>query len=80
MSEEHPKGKFVTVFASKAFDAESEADLVQGLLDSADIRSVIVRENVPELPTGGVEVRVLPQEADAARRIIEEARATGSED
>lgn len=78
MSEEHPTGKFVTVFSSKAVDAELEADTIHSLLESADLGSVIVRENVPELPTGGVEVRVLPQEAEEANRLIEEALKAGS--
>ena len=77
MSKEHPKGKFVTVFSSNAHDAESEADTIHSLLESAGLQSVIVRENVQELPTGGVEVRVLPDEADEARELIEEALETG---
>lgn len=77
MSEEHPKGRFVTVFSSKANDAELEADTIHSLLKSAGLASVIVRENVPELPTGGVEVRVLPQEADEARQLIAAALKTG---
>lgn len=77
MSQEHPKGKFVTVFSSNAHDAESEADTIHSLLESAGLQSVIVRENVQELPTGGIEVRVLPDEADEARELIEEALETG---
>jgi hypothetical protein len=80
MSQEHPKGKFVTVFSSNAHDAESEADTIHSLLESAGLQSVIVRENVQELPTGGVEVRVLPQEAEEARELIEEALETGWDD
>jgi F0F1-type ATP synthase delta subunit len=80
MSEEHPKGKFVTVFSSKAIDAELEAETIHGVLESARLSSVIVRENVPELPTGGVEVRVLPQEADEARALIKAALKSGSSD
>ena len=77
MSEEHPTGKFVTVFSSNAHDAESEADTIHSLLGSAGLQSVIVRENVQELPTGGVEVRVLPQEADEARELIKQALEAG---
>ena len=77
MSREHPTGEFVTVFSSSAHDAESEADTIHSLLESAGLQSVIVRENVHELPTGGVEVRVLPDEADEARELIEEALETG---
>jgi hypothetical protein len=77
MSKAHPKGEFVTVFSSSAHDAESEADTIHSLLESAGLQSVIVRENVQELPTGGVEVRVLPDEADEARELIAEALETG---
>ena len=77
MSAAHPEGKFVTVFSSNAHDAESEADTIHSLLESAGLQSVIVRENVQELPTGGVEVRVLPSEADEAKALIEEALETG---
>ncbi len=77
MSEEHPKGEFVTVFSSNAHDAETEADTIHSLLESAGLQSVIVRENVQELPTGGIEVRVLPDEADEARELIEQALETG---
>ena len=77
MSAEHPEGELVTFFSSNAHDAESEADTIHSLLESAGLQSVIVRENVQELPTGGVEVRVLPDEADEARELIEEALETG---
>lgn len=63
--------ELVTVFASSNFDAESEADIVYGLLQSSDIEAVIVRQNVPELPTGQVEVRVLESQAEEARMLIE---------
>lgn len=71
---EHPQDEFITVFSSAAFAAESEADTVHALLESADLNSMIVRENVPELPTGGIEVRVLASDADAARKLIEAAK------
>lgn len=77
MAREHLKDEFVTVFSSNAHDAESEADTIHSLLESAGLQSVIVRENVQELPTGGVEVRVLADEADEARELIEEALETG---
>ncbi len=77
MSKVHPTGEFVTVFTSNAHDAESEADTIHSLLESAGLQSVIVRENVQELPTGGVEVRVLADEADEAKELIEEALETG---
>ena len=75
--QEHPQDRFVTLFSSSNFDAESEADTIHALLASAGIESLIVRENVPELPTGEVEVRVLEHNAEVARKIIEAARQTG---
>jgi len=54
---------------------ESEAMVVQGLLSSAGIESVITNLDAPQdvLPgVGGVLVRVNPEDADEARRIIED--------
>jgi hypothetical protein len=67
--------ELVTVFASSNFDAESEADIVYGLLTSSGIEAIIMRQNVPELPTGVVEVRVLESQAQEARELI--ASSTG---
>lgn len=75
---QHPEDQLITVFASHNFDAESEAETVQSLLRSADLESLIVRENVVELPTGNVEVRVLADVAEEARRVIDEAAREGS--
>jgi len=74
----HPQDKFVTVFSSDHHDAESEAEMVHGVLESAGLSSTIVRENVTELPTGHVEVRVLASEAESARELIDEARKGGA--
>lgn len=72
MSEEKIRDEeFVNVFESSNFDAESEADVVYGLLTSSGIDAVIVRQNVPELPTGVVEIRVLESKADEARMLID---------
>ena len=72
--ERHRDENFENVFSSSNRDAESEAETIRGLLESAGIEAMLVRENVPELPTGLVEVRVLESEAAEARRVIEEAR------
>jgi len=63
--------EFVTVFESSNFDAESEADVIYGLLTSSGIDAVIVRQNVQELPAGVVEVRVLESKAAEARALID---------
>jgi hypothetical protein len=71
VSEKHiDDEELVNVFASSNFDAESEAEIVHGLLQSSGIDSMIVRQNVPELPTGVVEVRVLESRVEDARTLI----------
>jgi putative signal transducing protein len=57
---------------------ESEAMVIRGLLDSAGIDALITGLDSPQdvLPgVGGVVVRVAAENADAARRIIEEYAA-----
>jgi hypothetical protein len=66
--------ELVTVFRSRSHSAEVEAESIHGLLESADLKSLIVRENVPELPTGWVEVKVLASDAEEAKQIIESAQ------
>jgi hypothetical protein len=72
--EDYSPDDFVTVFRSRSRSAEVEAEAIHGLLQSADLKSLIVRENVPELPTGWVEVKVLASEAEEAKQLIESAQ------
>jgi hypothetical protein len=74
VAEEHSRDEFVTVFASRQVQAEIEAEAIHGLLESAGLESIIVRENVPELPTGQVFVRVLASDREDAERLIADAR------
>lgn len=56
---------------------ESEAMVVHGLLESAGIESIITNLDAPQdvLPgVGGVVIRVNPEQAEAARQLIEEYR------
>lgn len=76
--QEYSPDELVTVFRSRSHSAEVEAESIHGLLQSADLKSLIVRENVPELPTGYVEVKVLASEADEARQLIQSARQGGT--
>jgi len=69
----------VTVFTGDGISAESEAQSIHGLLESSGIESLLVRENVPELPVGLVEVRVMESQAARAQEIIQEGRAGGPE-
>lgn len=60
----------VTVFRGSGLSAESEAQSIHGLLESSGIESLLVRENVVEIPVGLVEIKVLDSVADRAREII----------
>lgn len=56
---------------------EAEALVVQGLLESNGIETLLTNLDAPQdvLPgVGGVIIRVSPDDADEARRIIEEQR------
>ena len=71
---EAPKidGDLVTIFDTRQ---ESEAMVIQGLLTSAGIESVITALEVPQdvMPgVGGVVVQVNPAQAEQAREIIAE--------
>ena len=67
----------VDIFGTKD---DSEAMVVQGLLDSAGIDSVLVSLDAPQevLPgVGGVVIRVAPEQAEQAKRLIEEYSLDG---
>ena len=69
----------VDVFGTKE---DSEAMVVKGLLDSAGIDSVIVSLDAPQevLPgVGGVVIRVAAENAEEARRMIEEYRTAAEQ-
>jgi hypothetical protein len=78
--EDYSADELVTVFRSRSHSAEVEAESIYGLLQSADLKSLIVRENVPELPTGWVEVKVLASEAADAQQLIQSAQQGGAGD
>lgn len=66
--------ELVAVFDTKD---EAEALVVQGLLDSAGIESMLTNPEVPQdiLPgVGGMVVRVRPEQAEMARSLIAEQR------
>ena len=77
MSGEFSDDRFVTVFSSRRHNAEVEAETVRGLLESAGLQSLIVRENVVELPVGKVWVRVLASDAEEAKELIRNALDAG---
>ena len=72
-------GALVDVFGTKE---DSQALVVKGLLDSAGIDSVIVSLDAPQevLPgVGGVVIRVTAEDAEEARRLIEEYRTSAEQ-
>src|ERR1700752_1980987 len=69
----------VDVFGTKD---DSEAMVVQGLLDSAGIESALVSLDAQQevLPgVGGVVIRVAPENAEEAGRLIEEYRTSAEQ-
>ncbi|MGB9103729.1 MAG: DUF2007 domain-containing protein [Terriglobales bacterium] len=73
-----PNEELVQVFGS---NEESEAMVVSGLLETAGIDCLVTAIAAPQdvLPgVGGTVVKVAAEEADEARRIIEEYRASAA--
>lgn len=69
----------VDIFGTKE---DSEAMVVQGLLDSAGIESALVSLDAPQevLPgVGGVVIRVAKENAEQAQRLIEEYRTSAEQ-
>ena len=72
-----PGGELVEIFDTQQ---ESEAMVVRGLLESAGIEALMSSLDAPQdvLPgVGGVIIRVPAGQAEEARRMIREYRATG---
>jgi hypothetical protein len=67
----------VSLFESNAVDAEAEAEVIRGLLESNGIPTNIVTGG-PVPPVGWI-IQVPRKRLEEARRLIEEARATGPE-
>jgi hypothetical protein len=67
----------VTLYNAPIVDAEIEADLIRGVLESNGIASVMVRNSV--VPSLGFEVKVPRARAEEAERLIAEAKAAGPE-
>lgn len=79
-SQPNPNEKLVKVFDS---EQESEALIVKGLLNAAgidsDITSVdVIQDMFPGL--GGIVILVRQEDAEEARRLIEESRNSVSDD
>ena len=78
-SDSSDQGELVEVFATQQ---ESEAQVVQGLLESAGIQSLLVADVGPQdvLPVGGVVVRVAQSDAERARQMIAESKTVSDVD
>jgi hypothetical protein len=67
----------VPLFTSQTVDAEMEADVIRGILESNGIPSVLQR--AAQYPNLGFELRVPRAFAEEAGRLIAEQRAAGPE-
>ena len=67
----------VTIYESSTDDSEAEADVLCGLLESNGIPATVVRGTM--FPSLGYSVQVPRARLEEARRVIDEARATGPE-
>lgn len=67
----------VTLYESNSVDAETEAEVIRGLLESNGIPANIVSGG-PVPPVGFI-VQVPRNQLQEAQRVIDEARATGPE-
>jgi len=67
----------VTLYTSLAVDAEMEADVIHGLLESNGLPSMVVR--APQYPALGYEVQVPRAHLEEAKRVIAEAESAGPE-
>jgi len=75
-----PNEELVEVFGSKE---ESETMVVSGLLETAGIDCMVTATDAPQdvLPgVGGVVVKVAAEDAEEARQIIEDYRASAAAD
>jgi hypothetical protein len=70
-----PEESVVTIFSSSNHDAEAEALVIKGILDTGGVPSAVVGPKV--LPTLEFDVQVAEHHATEALRLIEEARAAG---
>ena len=65
----------VTLFSSQGVDAEMEADVLHGILESNGISSFLVRG--ASMPVFGFELQVPRANLEEAERLIAEAQAAG---
>ena len=66
----------VPLYFSQSIEAEVEAELIRGILESNGIPASVTGSTIPSL---GFEIQVPRSRADEARRLVEEQRAAGPE-
>jgi len=66
----------ITFYSSSTVDAEMEADVIRGVLESGGIPSILVRTPYPAL---GYELQVPRARLADAERLLAEAQAAGPE-
>jgi hypothetical protein len=66
----------VTLFTATTIDSEMEAGVLSSLLESNGIPSLVIGSPLPAL---GYQVQVPREQADEARRLLQEAQAAGPE-
>ncbi len=73
-----PNEKLVKVFDS---EQETEVMVVKGLLESAGIEAITQNLDLPQdvIPVGGVILLVREEQAEEARSLIEDYRASGEQ-
>jgi hypothetical protein len=69
---------FVTLYSSQTIDAESEADIIRGILDANGVANILVGP-WGQYPNLGIEVKVPRNRVEEAQRLLDEARAAGPE-
>ena len=67
----------VPLYNSLTVDADMEADVIRGLLESNGVPSIVVHAD--QFPPLGYEVQVPRARLEEARRLIAEAQAAGPE-
>jgi hypothetical protein len=66
----------VTLYTATTIDSEMEAGVLSGLLESNGIPALVIGSPVPSL---GYQVQVPREQAQEARRVLDEAKAAGPE-
>src|SRR5262249_28647734 len=67
----------VSLYVSQGVDAEMEADVIHGILESNGVPSIVMRAT--GVPVFGFEVQVPRAQLEEAKRLIAEAEAAGPE-